>query len=689
MLHYTTYAIKHPLRKRCNKSVLLALLLCACIGVSAGWAQEFDWDEMSLEDLMEVEVFSASKREEPLFVSPAAVYVLTAEDIYRSGATSIPEALRGVPGIEVGRIDASKWAVSVRGFNDVFADKLLVMIDGRTIYSPLFNGVIWSEHEVALQDVERIEVVRGPGGALWGANAVNGVINIITRSATNTEGIVVTQSLGSETRARLGTSYGLIMGSWKGALRLNYAANGSSMLNGKTVNDEWSTGRIGLRADRTLGNGDELLVDLSAYSNESRENYRIPVFESPFIETRNANSRTSGAYAVIGWSRTVSEHSSWRIKAYYDGSHRDTGELTEGQLHTWDIDLLHYRAFGARHLLVWGAGFRQHWDSFEKGEYVSFDPPSRFYSVHNVFAQDEFTVVPNRLKLTVGAKIEHNWFSGISFAPSMRLAWTPNVSNTAWAAFSRANRAPARGDQDLRALGSVSEITSPTRRDTVVSVLRGSTRFKEEEAQSLEFGYRAKLGSHVQVDVAAYRTEYDDLHTNELVTPEFDEDLGRVVFPVSFANNMDATSQGVEVAVGAELAEDWQVRGSYTHTEVDVRVRGNYDEGKSWEYISPAHQFALRSSNKFLWDVLCDLQLRYVGEVGDYRAGEYVRQADAYWGLDLRFSKSLSERLEIALVGRNLLYDSHTEFRVPITPIVESDVQRSFSFSVRWTPDSL
>lgn len=679
----------HIAGTRHDKSVLWAVLLCACAWVSSGRAQEISWDEMSLEDLMEVEVFSASKREAPLFVSPAAVYVLTAEDIQRSGATSIPDALRGVPGVEVGRIDASKWAVSVRGFNDVLADKLLVMIDGRTVYSPLFNGVIWSEHEIALQDVERIEIVRGPGGTLWGANAVNGIINIITRSATDTEGIVVTQSLGSEMRARVSTSYGLKMGSWKTALRLHYASYGESIRNGKSADDDWSTGRIGFRADRILDNGDELSVDLSAYSNEARDNYRVPVFESPFVETRNADSHTAGAYAVIGWSRTASERSSWRVKAYYDNSHRDTGELTEGSLHTWDFDLLHQWQLSDRHQLVWGAGYRQHWDEFERGDFVYFDPASRWYSVHNAFAQDEFTVVPDRLKFIAGAKVERNSFSGLSFAPSVRLAWTPNASNTAWVAFSRANRAPARGDQDLRALGTVSEIISPARRDTVVSVLRGSAQFKEEEAQSLEIGYRAKLGSRAQIDLAAYRTEYDDLHTNELVTPRFDEDLGRVVFPVSFANNMDATSLGVEVAVGAELTKNWQVRGSYTHTDVDVTVRGSYDEGTSWEYISPAHQLALRSSNKCLWDMLCDLQLRYVGEVGDYRGGQYIPQADAYWGLDLRLAKSLSDRLEIALVGRDLLYDSHAEFRVPITPIVESDIQRGFNFSVRWTPDSL
>ena len=689
MRKYTTHAIKHLSVKRRNYSPLWVVLLFACVWGSSSWAEEFNWDEMSLEDLMEVEVFSASKKEEPLFVSPAAVYVLTAEEIHRSGATSIPDALRGVPGVEVGRIDAGKWAVSVRGFNDALADKLLVMIDGRTIYSPLFNGVIWADNEIALQDVERIEIVRGPGGTLWGANAVNGIINIITRSATDTEGIVVTQSLGSETRARVSTSYGLKIGPWNTALRLHYASYDESIRNGQGADDDWSTGRIGFRADRVLGNGDELSIDLSAYSNEARDNYRIPVFEAPFIETRNADSHTAGAYAVVGWSRTVSERSSWRIKAYFDDSHRDTGELTVGELHTWDIDLLHQWQLSDRHQLVWGAGYRQHWDEFERGDFVYFDPASRWYSVRNAFAQDQFTVIPDRLNITAGAKVEHNSFSGLSFAPSVRVAWTPNASNTAWLAFSRANRTPARGDQDLRALGSVSEFITPTRRDTVVTVLLGSTRFKEEEVRSFEIGYRANLGGRAQVDLATYRTEYDDLHTNELVTPRFDDELDRVVFPVSFANNMSATSQGVEVAIGAELATDWQVRATYTHTDIDVNVRGTYDEGTSWEYISPAHQFALRSSNKCPWDVLCDLQLRYVGEVGDYRGGRYIPQADAYWGLDLRFAKSLSERLEIALVGRDLLYDSHAEFRVPITPIVESDVQRGFSFSVRWTPDSL
>ena len=677
------------IKEAVKKSVSWCVVLCTCVWASAGWAQDFAWDEMSIEDLMEVEVFSASKKEEPLFVSPAAVYVLTAEEIHRSGATSIPDALRGVPGVEVARIDASKWAVSVRGFNDVFADKLLVMIDGRTIYSPLFNGVIWSEHEIALQDVERIEVVRGPGGTLWGANAVNGVINIITRSATDTKGIVVTQSLGSETRARVSTSYGLKIGPWNGALRLHYASYGSTVRNGQNANDEWSTGRIGFRADRTLDNGDQLLLDVSGYSNEARDNYRIPIFDSPFIEERNADSHTSGGYVVAGWSRTVSDRSSWRVTAYYDDSNRDTGELTKGELHTWDIDLLHNWQLSDRHQLVWGAGYRQYWDSFREGEFVYFSPSSRWYSVRNAFVQDEFTLWPNRLKITAGAKVEHSSFSGVSVSPSARVAWTPNASNTAWAAFSRANRTPARGDQDLRAIGSVQEFITGTRRDTALFVLRGSSNFKDEQAESFEVGYRALLGERFRLDMAAYSTRYMMLHTNELVTPEFDPRYGRVVFPISFANNMDAVARGFEVALDTELTAEWRLRGTYTHTDISVEVDGFYDEGSSWEYISPAHQFALRSSNKCLWDVLCDLQLRYVGEVGDFRGGEYIAQADAYWGLDLRFSKAISDRLEIALMGHNLLNDRHTEFRVPITPIVESDIQRGFNFSVRWTPESL
>jgi len=677
------------LKRRLRNGLLWAIVCCLSTAISVGWAEDFDLDLMSLEDLMEVEVFSASKKEEPLFVAPAAVYVLTREQIQRSGATTIPDVLRGVPGVEVARIDASKWAVSVRGFNDVFADKLLVMIDGRTVYSPLFNGVIWSDNEIALQDIERIEIVRGPGGALWGANAVNGVINIITRRATDTKGVVITQSMGTETRARVSTTYGLKIGDWNSALRLHYASYDHAVRNGKSAADNWTTGRIGLRADRTLANGDELSVDLSTYRNESFENYRIPVLEAPFLNERSANSHTSGSYAVIGWTRTASERSTWKIKAYYDNSFRDSGELTKGELHTWDIDLLHQWQIGEGHQFVWGAGYRQHWDEYAVRDFVYFDPPSRWYSVFNIFAQDEFALLPDRLKLTAGAKVEHSSFSGISLAPSVRLAWTPNTSNTFWVAASRANRAPARGDQDLRALGTISVFETEARSDTIVTVLRGSSKFENEVARSVELGYRTQLGARWRLDMAAYRTEYEGLHTNELVTPEFDQQLGRVVFPVSFANNMDATSKGFEITLDTELMSEWQLQTAYVYTDIDVRVEGSYDEGSSWEHNSPTHQAVLRSSNRCLWDLLCDLQLRYVGEIGDFREGRYRVQADSYWGLDVRFSKSVSKSLEISLEARDLLYDRHAEFRVPITPIIESDVERSIGLALRWTPDSL
>ncbi|MEC7227709.1 MAG: TonB-dependent receptor plug domain-containing protein, partial [Candidatus Latescibacterota bacterium] len=394
------------LKRRLRDGLLWAIVCCLSTAISGGWAEDFDLDLMSLEDLMEVEVFSASKKEEPLFVAPAAVYVLTSEQIQSSGATTIPDVLRGVPGVEVARIDASKWAVSVRGFNDVFADKLLVMIDGRTVYSPLFNGVIWSDNEIALQDIERIEVVRGPGGALWGANAVNGVINIITRRAMDTKGVVITQSLGTETRARVSTTYGLKIGDWNSALRLHYASYDHAVRNGKSAADNWTTGRIGLRADRTLANGDELSVDLSTYRNESFENYRIPVLEAPFLSERNTVSHTSGSYAVIGWARTASKRSTWKVKVYYDNSFRDSGELAKSELHTWDIDLLHQWQIGEGHQFVWGAGYRQHWDEHAVRDFVYFDLPSRWYSVFNVFAQDEFALLPDRLKLTAGAKVE-------------------------------------------------------------------------------------------------------------------------------------------------------------------------------------------------------------------------------------------------------------------------------------------
>lgn len=640
-----------------------------------------DLGQLSLEELMELEIFSASKKDERAFAAPAAVYVLTSDDIRRSGATSIPDALREVPGVEVARIDGSKWGVAVRGFNDIFSDKLLVMVDGRTVYSPLFSGVFWETQEIALEDVERIEVVRGPGGALWGANAVNGIINIITHSAQNTQGPLVSLGVGSENRARLSARYGLELGeNLYGALRLHYALRDELTREKAGAADGWSMARIGWRVDGKLSANDEIFFDADAYSGRIDQPFTFLLAdEPPYIRDLDSTSPIEGGHVLLRWTRAQSTDSEFSLQTYYDYSRRDE-KLITGDLHIYDLDFQHRRQFSERQEIVWGAGYRLHRDDFSKSVIAAFAPGSRSYGIASAFVQDEVTLAPNRVQFVWGTKLEHNDFTGYAFQPNMRLLWTPDQRQTLWAAASRALRSPARADHDL--VVTLAIIPAQEGPDIIVNNL-GDKRFRPEEARSLELGYRTRWRDSALFDVAAFYTLYDDLRTGEpeLPYPDPQDPQGRLIAPVVFANRMSATTRGIELALDVRPVAIWRLRAAYSYIKLDIDLHANssYETGLLWEGIAPTHRISLRSSSDLPRGFALDIGARFVGDI----PGAFTK---AYAGLNARLSKQLTNGLEAALFAHDLLYASRAEFRAPHGPTRPGDVQRGFQLSLRWTP---
>src|SRR5437773_3485433 len=420
-----------------------------------------DVTAMSMEDLMNLQVTSVSKRTQKVADAAAAIFVLTQEDIRRSGATSIPDALRLVPGLEVARIDQNKWAIASRGFNGRFDNKLLVLIDGRSVYSPLFAGVYWDVQDVILNDIDRIEVIRGPGATLWGANAVNGVINIITKSAQATQGSYASLRGGNEDRAVATGRFG-----WKTkgdvAIRTyaKYSDRDAEFHQNGDDFDDWHLGLAGFRADADRGERNHLTLQGDLYAGKAGEREAITTYTSPFIQSVERDADLSGGHLLGLWNHRLKEGSDTTLQLYYDRTHRDLAAFTEDR-DTYDVEFRHSLRIASRHELLWGAGYRLTSGATESVPTLQIVPHNRTDDVLSGFVQDEFRIVPSKWTLTVGSKFEHNDYSGFNSQPNLRLVFSPSSKQVFWSAASRALRVPSRIETDL-SLTAFVEPTTPT-----------------------------------------------------------------------------------------------------------------------------------------------------------------------------------------------------------------------------------
>ncbi|MFI5126928.1 MAG: TonB-dependent receptor plug domain-containing protein, partial [Candidatus Acidiferrales bacterium] len=468
-----------------------------------GWPQEpsKDLGNQSIEDLMNIEVTSVSKKEQKLSRTASAIFVITQEDIRRSGATNIPDLLRMVPGLDVAQVNGSTWAISSRGFNDEAANKLLVMIDGRTVYSPLFNGVFWDAQQVPLEMIDRIEVIRGPGAAVWGANAVNGVINIITKKASDTQGGLISGGAGTYEQGFGTAQYGGRLGSdtyyrvFMNAFNRNHLIG----LTGQNGQDDWDAYRTGFRVDTKFGAKDSFTVQGDAYNGSEGEVVAaVTSFQPPQPQILKLRQNFGGWDLLSRWDRNISPSSKTTLQVYFDRTNRGDPTYGEGR-DTVDVDFQHDFAWSDRQDFVWGLGYRATSDNIRGTVRVSFNPPSETDQLFSSFVQDEIAIVPRRVYLTIGAKLEHNHFSGFGLQPNARVTWVVNDKTMLWASIARALQTPARFSE-VRFNQVV--LPGPNGLPLVVGVI--GTKHGNENLLANEIGYRTQLLENLSLDLTAF-----------------------------------------------------------------------------------------------------------------------------------------------------------------------------------------
>jgi iron complex outermembrane receptor protein len=621
--------------------MMLLTAICARAESEQRLHAQTDLTGLSLEQLGEIVVTSVSRREERWSEAAASIFVITAEDIRRSGATTLPEALRLAPNLDVARADANQYAISARGFNNVLANKMLVLVDGRTVYTPLFSGVFWEAQHVMLEDVDRIEVISGPGATLWGANAVNGVINVISRTAAQTQGTLASVHAGGRERGG-SVRYGGEFAQGAGAYRVYGTARDLSSTrreNGAGIRDGSALGQAGFRTDWSSG---------ASALTLSGDAYRSRIEQDPEART------IGGANVVARWTRRIAEDQSFQVQAYHDHTYRDQPGTFRESLDTFDVQLQHGIRLAGRHRVLWGGGYRYAIDRVENSAVLAFLPPDRTLRWANVFVQDEIALT-DAVALTLGGKQESNPYTGSEFLPNVRLAWRPAPGRFVWGAFSRAVRAPARIDREYFVPGNAP------------FVIAGGPSFVSEIAAVTELGYRMQVSPAVSFSVTAFHSRYDRLRS---VEPK--------PGGAELENRIDGKTWGTEGWASVRVTDAWRLIGGGTV----LRERLEREEGSRDVIGLPA----LGNDPRFWWSVRSqfDVTSRHTFDVGIRRVGaRRDPQVPAYTAVDARLGWRATRNLELALVGRNLLDPGHVEWGAAVN---RSESARTVLLQAVWRP---
>lgn len=609
-----------------------------------------DIKRLTLEELADVEVYSASRRLESIQGIPSAIFVLTNEDIRRSRVRTIPDALRLIPGVQVARIDGNKWGVSIRGFIGLagsgsarLANKLLVLVDGRSIYDPFFGGTFWESQDRMLSDIDRIEVIRGPGGALWGANAVNGVINIVTKHARETEGGLVELGGGNEERAFGDARYGWKIGDNQHArVYAKSVKRDTGWSPSYNPHDALSMYRTGFRWDREDGVRDSLRISGDWFGADAGQRNSATVTD---------NVDHQGGNLITQWQRKLSATENLRVQLSYDYYDYEAPGLTE-ERNTYDVELQHSLKWLERHNVVWGLGYRHTRDHI--GTLTNaIDPARRTDVTESAFFQDTIDLVPERLNFTLGAKFENNDYTDNEWQPSARLAWTPNESEAWWAAVSRAVRIPTRLEADIVCRTPATCTVGTRLGDGIVT----------EKVHAYELGHRRLLTKDLWWDLAAFYNDYKELATIE---------TGSL-----FQNRMHGHGKGAELAVRWQATPLWRLDAAYTYLKLKFAVdAGSLAQPDTLTRSNPRHQFVLRSAWDITGDILFDATLRHVDDLP-------ALNVPAYTVLDLGLSWRAALNLELSLVAQNLL-DSHHPEQAVLPNGAGTEVQRGYYAQARW-----
>ncbi len=628
-------------------------------------SQEMEWLEA------ETYVYSASRRKERLFQTPAAAYVINQEDIRRSGATTIPELLRIVPGVHVSRIDASKWAVSVRGFGSRFSSKLLVLVDGRSIYTPTSSGVYWEVQDLLLEDIDRIEVIRGPGGTMWGSNAENGVINILTKHSADTQGIYIEGGGGEEERGFGGIRVGGDLGE-----NLTYRFYGKYFRRDNSQGtipegsaDDWDSYSGGLRLDWQPSSQDQLTITGNLYDfiagTTRREVVRSvpPPPPSNFIRTIEQDHTFRGGNLTTTWNHQTADHGNFTLQMYYEEYDNNVARDLNDHRRTFDIDIQHQLAIASKHEIVWGGGYRTSKDEIVGTDTIFLSDANKTLDLYNVFVQDRITLQPNRLYFTIGSKFEHNDFTGSENQPSARLAWTPAKNQIVWLSVARAVRVPSRSENSIVGLNG----RLPNR--TLLAGL-GNPDVESEQLTAYEFGYRVQPTSDLSLEFAAFYNDYHDLVNARVLGPTVVAGVGAVV-AIQVNNDLVANAYGVELNAEYIVTDYWRLSANYSYLDIEVSAVN----AAAIEEQSPDHMANLTARIDLPWNLEFDTTLYYVDDtVGVPRLG--TTEISHFFRLDARFGWQPTEQLEFSLVIQNALDPKHQEFRSTNSAIA-TEIERS------------
>jgi len=658
-----------------GQALLMVVMGYTCEAQTPPERAHGDLTQVSIENLMNIEVTSVSKKEQKLSEVAAAIFVVTQEDIKRSGATKIPDLLRMVPGLDVAQINANTWAISARGFNLQFADKLLVLIDGRAVYNPLFGGVYWDTQDVPMEDIERIEVIRGPGGTVWGSNAVNGVISIITRQAAETQGGLLTGGEGTQAQGFGTLQYGGKIKENTGyrifAKYLNETH--SPDLSGQNAEDGWHLLHGGFRMDTKLSKKDSLTTQGDIYTGEEGGTIVHSSFNPPSNVNVEKIPSLSGGNVLTRWDHIFSMHSDTTLQFYFDRYGRG-GPVADEHRDTFDFDFQNHIVLGARQDLIWGAGYRHTTDHTRGTIDGAFVPANFAGQLFNVFVQDQVTLKPNRLTLYLGSKFENSYFSGFDLEPSARLAWTPSNRRTWWAAISRASRTPTRRDIGLNA--ALAALPGPAE-----LALLGNRNMKSEHIIAYELGYRAQPTDRLSLDLTIFFNNYHGLESGESQAPFFDPTSvpPLLIIPIMLGNKIYGTTEGIEASVKWKVTDRWTLSPGYSFLEMHLHTQSSGLDitHADTEGSNPSRQAQLRSHFEFTRSLAWDASGYFVGRLPAQFVASYTR-------LDTQLTWRLAERLELSMVGQNLLSDHHTEFNDLIQSVNSSQLKRSAFAKITW-----
>jgi iron complex outermembrane recepter protein len=630
-----------------------AAAIGAVLGYHSPWAQETDplpspaqLKRLSLEELMDVKVTLASRRAEELSRSASSIQVITRDEIRRAGIFTLPEALRLAANLQVARIDSRQWAITARGQNAALSDKLLVMIDGRSVYTPLYAGVYWDAQDMLIDNIDHIEVISGPGGALWGANAVNGVINIVTRPAEEMSGGFATAVGGTFVRdlegVRAGGKLGKDVHFYAWSRRFRYYP--SEFGDGTDAKDNWGFAQNGFRTDWTPASGDRLTVNGSIYQGRASM--------SPMLQTAPGQTALDGQSLQARWSRDFGEASGIEIQAYFDRTSRLIPSTFQEELRTWDFDFQHRFPLGGRNSITWGAGYRLSQDDVTNSAVLQFLPAYRDLRDLGFFVQDQIEVWPDKVRLTLGSRFQETEYSGFEAMPSARAAWNPTAGNTLWAAASRSVRAPSRIDVDFhlppQAPGGIG--------------IAGGPDMGSEYVNAYEAGWRTRIGASLSAALSSFYNAYSDLRVLEL-----GPDAEAIV-----ANGADQDIYGLEADLGWQAMPWWQFRFGATWMEKEFRYRSEAAlRVPGYEGEDPDAQYSLRSSLDLPWGFTATAWVRYVSELR-YPSVPYYATASLAVGWAWR-------NVEVSVSGQDLAERRHLEFR---DGPVAREIPRSFAVRI-------